>query len=286
MDDAAIDDPAEPVEPPPPPPRRPSMIPLGIMALVLVAGLLMLWRGSFRRTLSDKELESDLAASATDYETAHAAEEMSRRIQRNPSEAKSFYPALVALSGSENPEKRRLMAWVMGGDPQDAGFKDALTRLVEDPVTIVAYNAAPALAKHGSPAGRKVLLAMLKPSSVIAKVTGAFHPKAKVGDALNPASTVGTITTPGGQATVEASLAGTVETILADGSPVSPGAVVATLSPAQAHALNALVALMLPGIGQPEDADAIEAYLKAYPGVEDNVKDQARQAVLRLRKSK
>jgi hypothetical protein len=254
------------------------------MGLILVAGLVMLWRGSLRRSLGDSELDAFLDPGAGDRDTYHAVEEISRRIARNDESRKRFYPKVIALASSPHPEKRKAAAWGMGEDPKDESFRVALTRLIEDPVPLVAQNAALALVRHGSNAGRPVLLAMLAPMTVTAPAEGAFKPKVKVGETADINWPLAMIATASGEVPVDTPIPGRVLTLAADGAKVAKGETVATLSAAQSSALEALRALTLPGIGRPEDVGAIEAFLGATPDLESKVEDQARQAILALRR--
>jgi hypothetical protein len=256
------------------------------MALLLVGGLFMLWRGSLRRPLSDGELERFLDPAAGDRETYHAAEEVSRRIAAKDDRRKRFYPKVVALASSPHTEKRKAVAWVMGEDPAEESFEAPLLKLIQDPVAIVAHNAALALARHGSSEARPVLLAMLKPSSVPAPADGQFRPKVKVGETADLRWPLATIAGASGEIPVETPVPGRVLTLAADGAKVTRGEIVATLSAAQSNAFEALRALTLPGIGRPEDAAVVEAFLQATPDLEKQVQDQAKEALLALERAK
>jgi hypothetical protein len=269
-------------EAPPQPRRRSSLIPLGIMGLMLVAGLVMLWRGSLRRNLSDDELTHYLDAAAGDRDTYHAAEEISRRIGAKDAGRKQFYPMVIALGSSPLAEKRKVVAWLMGEDPAEETFRAPLLKLIDDRVPIVAHNAALALARHGSDAGHAVLLSMLQPSAVVAPADGIFHPKVKIAETADIRSPLATIQDPYGDYPVDTPVPGRVLTLTSDGTRVSRGETVATLSAAQAFGLEALRALTLPGIGRPEDAAVIEAFLKATPDLEKQVQEQAKETLLAI----
>ena len=110
--------------------------------------------------------------------------------------------------------------------------------------------------------------------------------KAKVGEVASLNIPLAMIATAAGEVAVEAPVEGRVLSIEADGIQVSRGATVATLGPAPSSAYEALRALTLPSIGKPEDVAAIEAFLKAVPDAEQQVKDQAQQALAALAKRK
>jgi len=262
------------------------MIPLGIMGILIAGALFMLWQQSLRRKLSDADVERYLAPAAGERDTLHAMEELSRRIDRKDEGRKRFYPAVIAVASSADAEKRKAAAWLMGRDPGEARFREALLKLVEDPVTLVRHNAALALVLHRSDAARPVLLSMLKDSTVPAPAAGTFHPKAKVAEVASLNVPLATIKTAAGEDLVHAPVEGKVLSIAAEGAQVAQGATVATIGPDPASANSALQALTLPGIGRPEDAEAIEAFLKAMPDLQKEVKEQAQQALLAVKKAK
>jgi HEAT repeat protein len=277
----------EPTPSPLPPPRkRPSMIPLGIMAILIGGALFMLWQQSLRRNLSDAQLERYLQPTAGDRDTLHATEEISRRVERKDETRKRFYPAVIALASHPETEKRKAAAWVMGRDPAEESFREPLVKLLADEVTLVRHNAALALVLHRSEAARPVLLSMLKETTVAAPAAGTFHPKAKVGEVASLNLPLGTITSASGEALVNAPVEGRVLTITAEGAEVAQGALVATIGPDPASANSALQALTLPGVGRPEDAEVIEAFLKSMPDLQQQVRDQAQQALLAVKKAK
>jgi hypothetical protein len=255
------------------------MIPLGIMALLLGVGLFMLWSGSFRRNLDDATLEKYLRPDASDMETHHAMEELSRRAQRDEESRKRFYPAVIALASSPSAPKRQTVAWAMGEDPKEPAFREALEKLVGDPDPRVAHNAALALAVHRSDAGRPVLLAMLKPATVTAPEDGILRPRVKVGETPALQSEIAVIETPRGKLPVQPPVPGRVLSIGADGARVARGETIATLAAAQSHAYQALRALTIPGIGRPEDAAVIASFLEATPDLEKQVREQANRAL-------
>jgi hypothetical protein len=259
------------------------MIPLAIMGLILVAGLVMLWRGSLRRNLSDSDLDAYLEPAAGDRDTYHAAEELSRRITRKDPERKRFYPKLIAIAASPHPEKRKAAAWVMGEDAAEPTFEEPLARLVADPVPIVRHNAALSLARRGSDLARPVLISMLQQSKATAPADGTFHPKVKVGESADLVLPLATITTPSGEVAVDAPVPGKVLAITEEGAKVAKGDPIATFAPVEVIALQALRALTLPAIGRPEDAEVIEAFLKSSPDLDAIVQDQAKEALLAVR---
>jgi hypothetical protein len=125
------------------------------------------------------------------------------------------------------------------------------------------WNAAPALAKHGSAAAREPLLAMLKPHDVVSPVPGVFVAETKEGRTLGSAaaSRIGHVNAAEGKVEITAGVFGPVRRLAADGSKVEAGGFLAQVGPAQSAALNALVALSIPGVGLPEDVAAIDAFL-------------------------
>lgn len=244
----------------------------------------MLWRGSFRRNLDDGDLAAYLRPEASAHDALHATTELSRRILRNDPGRTRFYPAVIELAKSQDQEKRKAAAWVMGEDLQEESFSAPLRALLDDPVPLVAHNAALALARHRSDAGRTILLSMLQETPVVAPVDGIFRTKLKVDDTANLQGVIGEIEAAQGKVQIATPVPGRVRMVAADGARFAKGEVVARLGAAQSSALQALRALILPGIGRVGDVAVIEAFLKTTPDLEKEVEEQARATIAQLKR--
>jgi hypothetical protein len=88
---------------------------------------------------------------------------------------KRWYPQIVALASSPMTEIRQTVAWTMGQDHQSEEFHAALVRLLTDKEPIVRRNAATALVRFGDASGRPELLAMLQPHPVAAPFAGTIN---------------------------------------------------------------------------------------------------------------
>jgi hypothetical protein len=278
---------APPPVPPPPPQRR--WIPFVLLVATLLVPTLFWFKNSFARRLDDEKLRAFLSSGATATETQHALTEITRRIEEerqgrargsNEAPPSDFYPLIVAVADATGPdgaEKRKTAAWTMQFDPQSEAFRSALLKLVADPDPLVAWNAATSLAIHGSAAARPVLLGMLKPHEAKAPIAGVFKPDARLEETLGVGSggRLAKIEAPEGVVEMPSPVLGRVTWLAPAGKKVEAGEVVAIIAASQAAAKNALGALIRPGIGRAEDVAVIDAFLKATPDLEPDVKAQA-----------
>jgi hypothetical protein len=91
-----------------------------------------------------------------------------------------WYPDLVRLAAYPIEEVRTTDAWVMGQDVSskgaaDAGFHQALLKMLDDPSVMVRGNAALSLVRFGDATGRPQIVALLQPAKVSAPQAGGDH---------------------------------------------------------------------------------------------------------------
>jgi len=256
---------------------------LFLVAMVVVPFLF--WRGTwFGRTLSEQETAQYLSADAKPRQTQHALVQIGEQILRGDGSAKQWYAQLEALVAHPQPEVRSTLAWVMGQDNQAPGFHAALLRLLEDSEPQVRRNAALALVRFGDASGRIELRQMLVPFSVTAPQEGTIDLRLIAGDRVNSGTLLARIDAGKGEPIEVRSLVpGSLKDwAVVEGARVTAGSTVALLAPSEEEVWEALRALFL--VGQVEDVELIEPYVKGYPGFSDRIRQQAELAVTAIHK--
>jgi hypothetical protein len=196
--------------------------------------------------------------------------------------ASRWYPSVIQVSTSPTVKLRQTTAWIMGQDRRYAPFHEALLRLLHDPEPMVRRNAALSLAAFGDPAGRPELVAMLRPFSVASPAAGAVKYRLKLGDYVNPETLIARV----GQTEVRSPVPGEVRVLdFQENAAVRPGDPLVSLSADKNHVWEALRALHV--VGQPEDIDDVERYLRPIDGLPETVIRQAELTAqaIRARKS-
>jgi multidrug efflux pump subunit AcrA (membrane-fusion protein) len=187
-----------------------------------------------------------------------------------------WYPQLLALARSREPQFRLMAAWAMGQDNHSEVFHQALRGLVDDPEPLVRWNAALALVRFGDSAGEPQLRAMLRPYTLVAPRAGALTLRAKEKDAVSSGRILARVR-PGENAKpvdVASPVAGEVASLLAkDGANVSSGEALAVIVPGETQVWESLRALYL--VGQPQDLEDVERYARGMPGMSERVRQQA-----------
>ncbi|HYC77638.1 MAG TPA: HEAT repeat domain-containing protein [Planctomycetota bacterium] len=280
-------------EPPPPAPprRRAPWIPFVLLAATVLVPALFWWKNNYGRRLNDRALAAYLAPDAGPASAQHGLNELATRIDENArgvsrgAAAETFYPQVVSLAASPDVETRKAAAWAMGRDRDEARFRDALLGMLDDPEPVVRWNAAASLALHGSGAARPTLLSMLRPFEVRAPVAGTFRADARRDEtlAIGAGGRIGRIDAASGPVDLAAPVMGKVTHIIETGTAVAADDVVAVVAAAQSAADLAMKALVLPGVGRPEDAEAVEAFLNATEDLDPQVKAQADLTLKALR---
>jgi HEAT repeat protein len=188
--------------------------------------------------------------------------------------ASRWYPDLERLATHPVEEVRNTDAWVMGQDPTQPGFREALLKMLRDPSPMVRGNAALSLVRFGDPAGRPQIVALLQPARITAPIAGHVIDTDHVGTSIHQGGLIAKLQN--GQQTTEirSPITGRIRTLsVATGVDITAGAEVATIDPGEEQVWEALRALYL--VGQPEDIPAIRNYKRDLPEIPERVKQQA-----------
>lgn len=272
-----------------PKPAKPRMPLRTRVIFFLVAWAIVLmpfyfWRSTwFGRELTDRQMNEYLHDESKPRHIQHALVQVGNRIGKKDARAKQWYPDLVRLATHPVEEIRTTDAWVMGQDPSQPEFHQALLGMLNDRAPLVRYNAALSLVSFGDDRGRPQIAAMLRPLEMTAPVAGRVTARAKPGDAINHATILMKIAGANGEAVeVRSPIVGRVESIkVQDGQQVRSGDVVAVLAPGVEQAWEALRALYL--VGTMEDLEIVRRYKKDSSDFPDRVRQQAElteQAIL------
>lgn len=250
---------------------------IAVVVMLFVVVPFVSWYGTwFGRQLSDSQMESYLNDQNKPRNVQHALAQLGNRIIGGDQSAKKWYPAVIAASGHPNFEVRLMAAWVMGQDNTDQDFHRALLPLLQDAHPGVRHNAALALVRFNDETARPEIVAMLKPTTLRAASDGVVEFLAKdEGTPVAASMPLARIKQSDGQVAVMlAPEAARVETLLVEnGSQVSEGSDLITLSPETEQVWNALVALYI--IGQPDDIPYIQRYTGQLPGISERIHKQA-----------
>src|SRR5579863_623365 len=223
-----------------------------LVALLPITAVLitfLFWYSTwFGRRLPAGEMAEGLEDTSQPHLTQHALSQLAAQIARHEPGSKRWYPDLVKLASTPEPQLRSMTAWVMGEDNQAPEFHQALLKLVADPVEVVRWNAALALARFGDSTGDPELRAMLRPYRALAPQGGVVTFRSKEQDALNAGDLVARIKGPGGAVEVRSPLSGELERqVVHDGAEVRVGDEIAVLAPGERQVWEALRALYLVG---------------------------------------
>lgn len=251
-------------------PGKKAYLLITLFAVLLVLFPFLFWYYTwFGRKLSDTDIDQYFADAAKPRNTQHALVQLGERIA-DRRDASRWYSGVIRLSTSQTVELRQTAAWIMGQDRNYAPFHDALLRMIHDPEPMVRRNAALSLAAFGDPAGRPELVAILRPFTVASPAAGAVKYRMKPGDYVNPGTLVARV----GQTEVRSPVPGEVRAIdRRENAAVRPGDPLVDLSADKNHVWEALRALHV--VGQPEDIDDVERYLRPIDGLPETITRQA-----------
>jgi hypothetical protein len=260
----------------PPHARRRSPWPLAILAAIFIVVPFLAWYGTwFGRTLSDEDIGKYLAEEDKPRHVQHALSQIVERMQKGDASVKRWYPQVVRLAASPMTEIRQTVAWAMGQDHQSEEFHAALLRLLSDNEPIVRRNAATALVRFNDASGRTELRSMLRPYLVAAPHAGTISSILPEGSQVKMGSLLARIKQ--GETEMQemrSPLSGTISSlILREGAAVAVGDTVLSLAPDVETVENALVALAYVGTG--EDAHEVERYTQAMEGMPQRIKEEA-----------
>jgi hypothetical protein len=244
--------------------------------LVVLVTFLFWYQTWFGRALSDQEMGQYLSDTSVPHKTQHALAQLSNRMARGDATTGRWYPQVISLAGSKQPQFRSMAAWVMGQDNRCEAFHQTLGGLLDDPATLVRSNAALALARFGDPAGEQQLQAMLQPFTLNAPQAGRLEFRAREGDSLQSGGIVARLSTAGGGNPVDvvSPIAGSVAQLAAkDGAEVGAGDAIAVLSPGETQVFEALRALLL--VGHARSLPEVDRFAAGVPGMSERVRRQS-----------
>jgi biotin carboxyl carrier protein len=254
---------------------------LGILAVALlfVSMPFLFWNATwFGRPLTEAQISKALADRSHPREIQHVLTQLEARIESRDPSVQKWYPQIVALAGDPVDEIRVTDAWVMGQDNTSDQFHHALLQLLADPNPMVQRNAALSLVRFKDDSGHALIVAMLRPSQMLAPFSGKLDTRLKPGDVMNPGTMVAHIESEGQKKEVRTNVPGTVDRwLVADGSYVQPGQPILSIAPSESMVWEALRGLYL--MGQSEDAADIARFARGADGMSPQIAKQA-QATL------
>jgi hypothetical protein len=248
------------------------MIPI----LLVLITFLFWYQTWFGRQLSDQEMAQDLAGTSVPHKAQHALAQLSDRIARGDPTAKRWYPQLLAMAQNPESQLRLEAAWAMGQDSHSEEFHQALRKLLDDPVPLVRWNSALGLVRFGDGAAEPQLRSMLQPFTLTVSDHGVLKFRLKEQDSVRNGTIIARIH-PGENEKLRDVLSpvgGTIARLLAqDGATVAAGDSVAVINPDETQVVEALRALYL--VGQPQDLDEVERFVRGVPDMSERVRQQA-----------
>jgi hypothetical protein len=256
-----------------------------VVPILLVLITFLFWYQTwFGRGLSDQEMNQCLTDTSVPHKTQHALAQLADRIARGDPNVKRWYPQLLALAQSRESQLRLEAAWTMGQDNRSEEFHRALRTMVDDPVPMVARNAALALVRFNDSAGEPQLKLMLEPYTVGCPAPGAIKFRMKEQDDVRNGSIMARIRLAAGdqQQDVVAPVGGTIAHWLTkDGANVAVGDSLAVIDPDEGQVVESLRALYL--VGQAQDLQDVDRYAGGVPNMSARVREQAQATARAIR---
>jgi hypothetical protein len=253
-------------------PGRRAYFLIALFAFLLVLFPFLFWYLTwFGRKLPEREIDEYLNnAAAKPRQAQHALVQIGERLSRGDRAAQRWYPSVIEASSSPALELRQSAAWIMGQDHSYEPFHGTLRKLLSDPSPMVRRNAALSLSNFHDTAALPELRAMLRPSSILSPAPGRVTFRLKEGEYVNPGTLVARV----GDTEVRSQLPGEVRALrVADGVQVKQGDDLADVSPDKEHVWEALRALYT--IGDSEDIEDIQRYIRGVPGMPEKIQQQA-----------
>lgn len=255
--------------------RAPGSVPILILAGLFLAATFLAWYFTwFGRELSDADISKYLADTSNPRHVQHALLQIQQRIEGGDATSKTWYPQLIALSGSPETEFRLTVAWLMGFDNGSTQFHEALLKLLKDSEPIVRRNAALALVRFNDASGREELVSILRPYVVKANASGALASSLQEGATVARTTLLARIGQADGKIVeLRSPLPGRIDKLLkANGTQVNEGDEVLSLYSDENSVWEALRGLSL--VGSAEDLPAIESYANST-SVSAKIREQA-----------
>jgi biotin carboxyl carrier protein len=247
--------------------------------LIVLMPFLFWWSTWFGRQLPDKQLAEYLQDAKHPRHIQHALVQIGERMTRHDASVTKWYPQVVSLAAYPVEEVRNTDAWVMGQDvsgkdASDAGFHDALLKMLDDPSLSVRGNAALSLVRFGDASGRPQILELLQQATVIAPQSGKVIDTSAVGTAIRQGGIVAKLRQGDQTIEIRSPITGRLGKLAAStGQTVAAGMPIATIDPGTEQVWEALRALYL--IGQPDDIAAVQPYELELPEIPNDVRRQA-----------
>jgi biotin carboxyl carrier protein len=251
--------------------------------LLVVVTYLFWYQTWFGRRLSNQEMGEYLTDTSVPHKTQHALAQMGERMTQGDESVKRWYPQVLALARSPQPQFRLTAAWVMGQDSSSAGFHQALRDLLHDGEPAVRLNAALALVRFRDMAAEPELRLMLRPYTLRAPRAGAVKFLMKRGDAVSTSSIVARIEAASGESEdVSAPLAGQIQDmIVPERATVVRDGPLMVLSPGVDQVWECLRGLYF--VGEAQDVEDIQSFVRSTPRLPERVKQQAEITVQAIR---
>lgn len=255
--------------------RRANIAVVMVPVLVVLITFLFWYQTWFGRQLSPSEMGQYLTDTSVPHKTQHALSQLADQISRGDPGARRWYPQIVSLAASKEPEFRLMSAWVMGQDNHSNDFRQALLKQLNDPEPMVRRNAALSLVRFGDPAGRDELQRMLEPFTLTAPAAGRIEFRVKESEEIQRSAVVARIEMGNAKPLdVLSPVEGILERrTVADAAQVAAGETIAVLAPNEAQAWEALRALYL--VGGKESLPDVDRYARGVSGMSEHVRQQA-----------
>ncbi len=243
--------------------------------LIVLMPFLFWWNTWFGRHLSDQQLTEYLHDDKKPRHIQQALVQISDRMSHTDAAAKRWYPDLVRVANYPVEEVRNTDAWVMGQDTSQAGFHEALLRMLQDSSPMVRGNAALSLVRFGDVTGRPQIVALLQPAHLTAPAAGHIVDADRPGTAIHQGGLVAklAVTASSQVIDVRSPIPGRIRSVSQTGANVAAGAELGVIDPGTEQVWEALRALYL--IGQLDDLDAVRPYEQDLPDISHDVRQQA-----------
>lgn len=256
--------------------RRRASWPLIVLAALFIVVPFLTWYGTwFGRDLSDEDIASYLQDEKSPRHIQHALSRIEERMEKGDPNVKKFYPQVIALTKSPVGEIRKTTAWVMGQDNSVEEFHRALVGLLNDSEPLVRRNAALQLVRFDDAAGRSELRAMLQPFDLKSTVGGTVMSLLAEGSKVKEGSLVARIRDSSDAVQeIRSPLDGAIGKLAVnEGGAVATRQTLAWLTPDRATVSDALRALAY--LGTPDDLALIEPLSQGTATNDPEIKEQA-----------
>jgi len=271
----SVNDKSPETPPSPPRTRQRSTWPLIILAALFIIVPFLTWYTTwFGRDLSDAEIAKYLADEKNPRHIQHALSQIEARIEKGDPNVKKFYPQIVNAAKSPTGEIRKTAAWVMGQDNSSPEFHQALIGLIVDAEPLVRRNAAVQLVRFGDAAGRAELRAMLQPYDVKSPMAGTIVSLLAAGSKVKAGGLLARIRDLSGAVQeFRSPLDGTIGRIVVkEGEPIAAGRTILSLTPDRATINDALRALQY--VGTKDDLPLLESFAQETTANDAEIKQQ------------